>query len=148
MDLPDYLREYAQSVRTMTGQFVADASGVLRADNRYRYNGKEEQSGFGLPYLDYGARLYDPATGRWVTQDPLSEKYYGISPYAFCAGNPMKYVDADGMDIWEIDSEGYIRWREASEGHRLYSMTSDGYRSQDYITVRNRSIPVSVPGKM
>ena len=113
---------------------------VEQADNRYRYNGKESQSDFGLPYLDYGARLYDPATGRWLTQDPLSEKYYGISPYAFCAGNPMKYVDMDGMDIWEIDSEGYIRWREASEGHRLYSMTSDGYRSQDYITVRDRSI--------
>ena len=116
---------------------VCSECAYYEADNRYRYNGKEEQSGFGLPYLDYGARLYDPATGRWVTQDPLSEKYYGISPYAFCAGNPMKYVDADGMDIWEIDSEGYIRWREASEGHRLYSMTSDGYRS-----------PVSVPGKM
>ena len=150
MDLPDYLREYAQSVRTMTGQFVADASGVLRpqihvvdhlgsvraivdksgniverdsyypygerwndgsveqADNRYRYNGKESQSDFGLPHLDYGARLYDPATGRWVTQDPLSEKYYGISPYAFCAGNPMKYVDMDGMDIWEIDKLGNV----------------------------------------
>ena len=113
---------------------------VEQADNRYRYNGKESQSDFGLPYLDYGARLYDPATGRWLTQDPLSEKYYSISPYVFCAGNPMKYVDIDGMDIWEIDSEGYIRWREASEGHRLYSMTSDGYRSQDYITVRDRSI--------
>ena len=69
---------------------------IVQADNRYRYNGKEEQAGFGLPYLDYGARLYDPAVGRWLTQDPLSEKYYGISPYAFCAGNPMKYVDMDG----------------------------------------------------
>ena len=72
---------------------------VEQADNRYRYNGKEEQAGFGLPYLDYGARLYDPATGRWVTQDPLSEKYHGISPYAFCAGNPMRYVDPDGRDF-------------------------------------------------
>ena len=65
-------------------------------DNAWGYNGREEQAGFGLPYLDYGARLYDPATGRWLTQDPLSEKYHGISPYAFCAGNPMKYVDVDG----------------------------------------------------
>ena len=69
------------------------------------YNGKEEQAGFGLPYLDYGARLYDPATGRWLTQDPLAEKYYGISPYVFCAGNPMKYVDADGMRIFPKGQE-------------------------------------------
>ena len=81
---------------------------VEQADNRYRYNGKEEQSGFGLPYLDYGARLYDPATGRWVTQDPLSEKYYGISPYAFCAGNPMRYVDIDGMRIFPKGQEELI----------------------------------------
>ena len=113
---------------------------VEQSDNRYRYNGKESQSDFGLPYLDYGARMYDPTTARWLTQDPLSEQYYDISPYSFCAGNPLKYVDMDGMDIWEIDSEGYIRWREKSEGHRLYSMTSDGYRSQDYITVRDRAI--------
>ena len=78
---------------------------VEQADNRYRYNGKESQSDFGLPYLDYGARLYDPATGRWLTQDPMAEKYYGISPYAFCAGNPMKYVDADGMRIFPKGQE-------------------------------------------
>ena len=36
--------------------------------NRYRYNGKEEQSFAGLPYLDYGARMYDPATARWRRQ--------------------------------------------------------------------------------
>ena len=81
---------------------------IVQADNRYRYNGKEEQAGFGLPYLDYGARLYDPATGRWLTQDPLSEKYYGISPYAFCAGNPMRYVDVDGMR-W-VDKAGNLIW--------------------------------------
>ena len=78
---------------------------VEQADNRYRYNGKESQSDFGLPYLDYGARLYDPATGRWLTQDPMAEKYYGISPYAFCAGNPMRYVDADGMRIFPKGQE-------------------------------------------
>lgn len=31
--------------------------------------------------------------------DPLSEKYYGISPYAYCAGNPVNYVDPDGRHI-------------------------------------------------
>ena len=62
---------------------------VEQSDNRYRYNGKESQSDFGLPYLDYGA-------ARWLTQDPLSEQYYDISPYSFCAGNPLKYVDMDG----------------------------------------------------
>ncbi|MDR0810858.1 MAG: hypothetical protein LBN23_01070, partial [Paludibacter sp.] len=28
--------------------------------------------------------------------DPLCEKYYWISPYAYCLNNPVKYVDPDG----------------------------------------------------
>ena len=28
--------------------------------------------------------------------DPLAEKYYGVSPYAYCENNPMRYVDPDG----------------------------------------------------
>jgi len=49
--------------------------------------------------------------GRWLSQDPLGEKYYGHSPYLFCAGNPVRYVDPRGK-IWE-DSQ---RARELEEG--------------------------------
>ena len=71
---------------------------LIDQTNRFRYNSKEEQFNFGTPYIDYGARQYDPLLGRWFAQDPLSEKYYSISPYAFCAGNPVKYLDPDGED--------------------------------------------------
>jgi len=30
--------------------------------------------------------------------DPHAEKYYSISPYAYCAGNPIKFIDIDGKD--------------------------------------------------
>lgn len=32
-----------------------------------------------------------------MTPDPLSEKYYGVSPYAFCNNNPVNLVDPDGQ---------------------------------------------------
>ena len=67
--------------------------------NRYRYNGKEEQLLFSTPYSDYGARQYSSASARWLTLDPLANKYYGISPYAFCANNPVNYIDPDGRVI-------------------------------------------------
>lgn len=35
----------------------------------------------------------------WPIVDPLAEKYYSISPYAYCAGNPVRYIDPNGMDI-------------------------------------------------
>ena len=36
------------------------------------------------------------ASARWLTLDPLANKYYGISPYAFCANTPINFVDPDG----------------------------------------------------
>jgi len=50
----------------------------------------------GLDWYDYSARQYDAALGQFTSMDPLCEKYYHISPYAYCAGNPVKYVDPDG----------------------------------------------------
>lgn len=38
----------------------------------------------GLDLYDFHARQYDPVLGRFTTPDPLSEKYYHISPYAYC----------------------------------------------------------------
>ena len=71
----------------------------------YRFNGKESQEFAGLPYLDYGARYYHPLSSRWTTMDPMAEKYYSVSPYAFCSGNPVNFVDWDGKlpdAIWDV----------------------------------------------
>ena len=55
-----------------------------------------------------GARQYSPALRRWMAPDPLSEKYYGISPYAFCNNNPLRYVDPDGRDGIYINFPDYV----------------------------------------
>ena len=62
----------------------------------YKYNGKELDTKNGLNWYDYGARYYDVAIGRWNAVDPLAEKYYGISPYAYCVNNPISLIDPDG----------------------------------------------------
>ncbi|MBR5598302.1 MAG: RHS repeat-associated core domain-containing protein, partial [Lachnospiraceae bacterium] len=69
--------------------------------NRHKFNGKEEQTTGSLGYLDYGARMYDPQTARWLTQDPLAQKYYPHSPYSFSGNNPVLYVDSDGR-VWDV----------------------------------------------
>ena len=51
----------------------------------YLYSGKELDRMHALDWYDYGARHYDAALLRWYSMDPLCEKYYHISPYAFCA---------------------------------------------------------------
>ena len=57
----------------------------------------------GLDLYDFHARQYDPVLGRFTTPDPLSEKYYHLSPYAYCASNPLRYIDPTGMEIFIND---------------------------------------------
>ena len=62
----------------------------------YKYSSKELDRTHGLDLYDSEARWYDSLLGRTSTMDPLAEKYYSISPYAWCAGNPVKFVDPSG----------------------------------------------------
>ncbi len=66
----------------------------------FRFSGKELLSNLSdLEIYDFGARLYLPRYGIWGGIDPLSEKYYALAPYAYCAGNPIKHVDPNGMKV-------------------------------------------------
>ena len=60
------------------------------------YNGKELDRMHGLNLYDYSARQYDAAIGQFTSMDPLCEKYYHISPYTYCAGNPVNAVGPSG----------------------------------------------------
>ena len=123
---------------------VAPATSVVSTSspNRWRFSGKEDQSflGASIPLLDFGARMYNPAIARWTASDPMSEKYYGISPYVYCLGNPISIIDPNGMDIWTMDEKGNVVWVKESDDHRLYYMNNDGLLSDDYVSVSDRSI--------
>ena len=74
----------------------------------YLYNGKEFVEAHGLNEYDSQARMYYAPIMRTTTMDPLAEKYYHISPYAWCGNNPIMYVDPDGRHIWEFDANGNL----------------------------------------
>ena len=75
----------------------------------YKYNGKELDTTKGLNLYDYGARMYDPTLGRFTTMDPMAEKYYSVSPYAYCGNNPVNRTDPTGAD-WIQDRYGSYLW--------------------------------------
>ena len=76
------------------------------------FTGQEDQGpDFGVSYSDFGARQYSPVLSRWLVPDPLGEKYYDVSPYSYCAGNPVNLVDFLGMQWYSyIDNNGNTQY--------------------------------------
>ena len=70
---------------------------VLNDSARCSFTGKEKDSETGYHY--FGARYYNSDLSLWLSVDPMSDKYPSLSPYNYCAWNPMKLVDPDGMEV-------------------------------------------------
>lgn len=97
--------------------------------SQYKYGGMEWNH-TSLSY-DFGARNYLTAVPRWNSM----EKYYSISPYVYCTGNPVNLVDVDGRDIYYLLPDGSIKWQAPSEDHVLYAIDSERNRTNNIITL-------------
>ena len=101
----------------------------------YKYNGKELDRINGLDWYDYGARNYDAALGRWHVVDPLAEKYYNVSPYAYCGNNPVNRIDPNGMEMDWVQSDTQMKYDRRiidEETAQLYYGKSAIYRPLGY----------------
>ena len=108
-----YLKDHLGNVRVVMGQagaveqvnhYYAFGSLMRESTNPgvqpYKYGGKELDRYSGLDAYDFGARAYFSDRMQWSTMDPMCEKYYDVSPYAYCGNNPVMYIDPMGMDYW------------------------------------------------
>ena len=66
-------------------------------NTRYTFSGKERDEETGYSY--FGARHYNSDLSIWLSADPMSDKYPGLSPYTYCGNNPVRLVDPDGRKI-------------------------------------------------
>ncbi len=91
---------------------------------RYGFNGMEkddEVKGSGN-HLDFGARMYDPRLGRWLSIDGLARQYPALSPYDFVDNSPLRFIDPDGNRI--IDANGNrVKVKVKKNGDLTYSKT-------------------------
>ena len=108
--------------------------------NPYKFGGKEYDQVLGN--YNFSARLFNHNIGRWTTMDPLCEKYYSISPYTYCAANPVNRIDPNGMDWYIFDETGnYSQTIEHEGQHRLAVRTENeegfSYRFYDFADPKN-----------
>ena len=99
--------------------------------NLYLFGGKELMTQDALNEYIYGARNYLPAATIFSSIDPLCEKYYHLSPYVFCAANPIRYVDPSGMalvltgDSKAVDKTVRLYNKMVGDGAKVY-INDDG----------------------
>lgn len=82
-----------------TGEILREQVRVNTPLLSYAFNGKEQDQASGLSY--FGARYLEPATGLWLSLDPLADAFPGHNPYAFGLHNPLRFTDPDGQEAWD-----------------------------------------------
>ena len=91
---------------------LIDNQQATQYDERYKFTGKERDWETGYDY--FGARYWWLA-GTWLSVDPLAGDYPWISPYAYCAWNPVKYIDPDGRDWYEAEDGTSALWKNSND---------------------------------
>ena len=90
------------------------------------FTGHEKESDLAEGIYTTEYRLYDARVGRWLSVDPLFEKYVGMSPYNYCAGNPVMMVDVDGNEPKSI-----LYYSEKAGFYRTFVGYTGGYKFKE-----------------
>ena len=77
---------------------------LLTAHWTHTISAKEKDTETGYSY--FGSRYYNSDLSIWLSVDPMAAKYPSLSPYVYCANNPVRLVDPNGEKIWIHDEEG------------------------------------------
>lgn len=103
-----YITDHLGSVRAVTDAqgevldtfdympYGSEISSTSSTTTDYRFTGKERQSMVNNSIYDSFARFQN-TYGRFMSIDPKAESFYHISPYTYCAGDPVNLVDPDGL---------------------------------------------------
>ena len=110
-----YITDHLGSVRAVTDAegevldtfdytpYGSEISSTSSTTTDYRFTGKEKQLMFGNSNVYDSFARFQNTYGRFMSIDPKAESFYHISPYSYCAGDPINLVDPDGEIIKDPD---------------------------------------------
>ena len=154
-----YVQDYQGNNRMVVNAYTDEVEqvnhyypyGVLMADistnhneQNYKYGGKELDRKYGLDLYDFEARQQDPLIGgRFTSVDPMAGDYNWLSPYAYCGGDPINYIDPTGMNQYFLHSDGHISLalKTDDDYDELYATDARGnYTKDKSIKVKDRCV--------
>ena len=112
-----YITDHLGSVRAVTDAegevldtfdympYGSEISSTSSTTTDYRFTSKEKQTAFGNSNIYDSFARFQNTYGRFMSIDPKAESFYHISPYTYCAGDPVNLVDPDGEAFetwWDI----------------------------------------------
>ena len=137
-----YITDHLGSVRAVTDAqgevldtfdympYGSEISSTSSTTTDYRFTGKERQSMVNNSIYDSFARFQN-TYGRFMSIDPKAESFYHISPYTYCAGDPVNLVDPDGKMIGvKVGTEVYF-WRQLNNKWGFYNGDDVKYSGSD-----------------
>ena len=100
----------------------------------HTFSAKEKDSETGLSY--FGSRYYSSDLSIWLSVDPMSDKYPSLSPYVYCANNPIKLVDPNGEEIRIYYGNGnkYVKYTPGMKAKKRYdSFVKDAINGLNFL---------------
>ncbi|MDX2166761.1 MAG: RHS repeat-associated core domain-containing protein [Deltaproteobacteria bacterium] len=77
----------------------------------------------GTGLLSFGARDYQPTTGRWIQKDPIRFLSGETNLYAYVFGNPIERIDVTGLSSFDLNDLGNtLSEEERMAGTQRYSL--------------------------
>ena len=83
----------------------------------FTFSAKEKDLETGFSY--FGSRYYNSDLSIWLSVDPQASKYPSLSPYVYCADNPVKLVDPNGEDVLLIGKHAKTAFHNMQQGTNL-----------------------------
>ena len=137
-----YIKDYQGNIRVVLNQSnqpielnsyypygALMAATATEGNQPYKYCAKELDRENGLDLYDSQARWYAPQIGRTSTLDPMAEKYPHLSPYLWCAANPITLTDPTGKELKPKGEEELqvIKNTIPAEARRFVVINDEGF---------------------
>ena len=124
------------AIHPVVPQFILNSE-FLILNWTYTFSAKEKDSETGLSY--FGSRYYSSDLSIWLSVDPMASKYPSLSPYVYCANNPVKLVDPNGEEIVNVykDAYEYVS-KQYSEAKKNWEAFKGDRKAEGYKEARQK----------